>query len=273
MIPITVVIPVKNEERNLPRCLKALSRFSEIIIVDSGSSDRTKEIAYSFGATVIDFRWDGRYPKKRNWVLINRNLRHEWVLFLDADEVVNEEFCIEVVDAIMYGKYSGYWLNYTNYFMGRRLRYGVPQKKLALFKIGSGLYERIDENGWSGLDMEVHEHPIIEGDVGEIKSSIEHNDFRGLAKFIERHLDYARWEAMRCSNLRSLGEQATASLTSRQKFKYMHVGKAWYATFYFIYTYLIRRGFLDGAAGFHYAFYKAWYFHTIRLLIVEARNR
>jgi hypothetical protein len=202
-------------------------------------------------------------------VLLNQALANEWVLFLDADEFVDARFCDEVAAAIASGRHSGYWLNYTNCFLGRRLRHGVPQRKLALFKVGAGLYERIEEDSWSGLDMEVHEHPVLEGTVGEIRSQIEHNDFRGLDKFLDRHRDYAQWEARRFLQLERQSGIDNQTLTPRQRFKYRHLARWWYPWFYFLHTYVVRLGFLDGIAGFHYAFYKAWYFLSIRLMIRE----
>lgn len=271
MIPLTVVIPVKNEECNLPRCLAALGRFSEVIVVDSKSTDATLKIAQDAGVRVIDFDWDGRYPKKRNWFLLNHQFTNPWVLFLDADEFVGDGFCNEVAAAIACGNHSAFWLTYTNYFLGSRLKYGLAQRKLALFKKGKGLYEHIDEESWSALDMEIHEHPIIDGSVGEIRAPIEHNDFRGIEKFLDRHRYYARWEAHRLLLLGRGGGLVSHALTARQKFKYRNLGAWWYPGFYFVYTYFVRLGFLDGAAGFQYAFYKAWYFLTIRLLFQELR--
>jgi glycosyltransferase involved in cell wall biosynthesis len=272
-IPVTVVVPVKNEEGNLPRCLASLTRFSEVIVVDSGSTDRTEDIARSRSARFIEFHWNGRYPKKRNWVLMNHALANDWVLFLDADEFISDEFCSEVAEAVRTGDHAGYWLSYTNYFLGQRLRFGLPQRKLALFKVGTGFYEKIDEDAWSPLDMEVHEHPILAGSVGEISSPIEHNDYRGIEKFLDRHQNYARWEARRILLLDLEGPQDDGGLTSRQRFKYRFVERGWYPLFYFVYAYFVRLGFLDGAAGFQYAFYKAWYFLTIRLLVRELRER
>jgi glycosyltransferase involved in cell wall biosynthesis len=271
-IPVTVIVPVKNEERNLARCLGVLSRFAEVIVVDSGSTDRTQEIARAAGAQLLEFRWDGRYPKKRNWVLMNHALANDWVLFVDADEVVDDRFCEEVAAAIASGRHNGYWLNYTNHFLGRRLRHGVPQRKLALFRVGYGLYERIDEDSWSGLDMEVHEHPTIDGSVGEIGAPIEHNDFQGIEKFLARHRDYAHWEARRFLLLERESGIRDQKLTARQRFKYRHLESWWYPEFYFFYAYVVRLGFLDGAAGLQYAFYKARYFLTAQKMIREFRN-
>lgn len=270
-IPVTVVIPVKNEELNLPGCLARLDRFSEVVVIDSGSTDRTIDIAAASGARVIDFKWDGHYPKKRNWFLLNHTVATEWVLFLDADEYVTDEFCDHVVRAMARDNHNGYWINYTNYFLGRRLKFGVPQRKLAMFKFGAGLYERIEEMAWSSLDMEIHEHPLVSGSIGEIAAPIDHRDFRGLAKFLDRHREYAMWEASR-KLLLNVQTEPWTHLTSRQKFKYRHIESWWYSCFYFVYTYFVKLGLLDGAAGFHYAFYKAWYFLSIRLLVGELKQ-
>lgn len=270
-IPVTVVVPVKNEERNLARCLSGLSRFSEVIVVDSGSTDATQKIAREAGAKILMFVWNGKYPKKRNWVLLSQKLGNNWVLFLDADEFVTTRFCDEVNSVVSSGRHVGYWINYTNYFLGRRLRYGVPQKKLALFKVGEALYERVEEEFWTALDMEVHEHPIVNGSVGNIRNPVEHNDDRGIDKFLVRHLEYARWEARRTLALKTIDRLGEGRLTGRQKLKYRNIERWWYPGAYFFYTYIVKLGMLDGVSGFQYAVYKSWYFLTIRLLIVEIR--
>ena len=95
-IPITVIVSVKNEQLNLPNCLEKLKDFSEVIVVDSMSTDRTPEIVKEFGFQLVDFKWDGKFPKKRNWTLENINLKNDWVLFLDADEYLTGQFIKEV---------------------------------------------------------------------------------------------------------------------------------------------------------------------------------
>jgi glycosyltransferase involved in cell wall biosynthesis len=268
-LPVTVVIPVKNEERNLPRCLAALRDFRHVIIVDSGSADQTREIASRAGAQLIDFSWDGKFPKKRNWVLMNHQFSTPWVLFIDADEHVTGGFVEELRRVLPDSKVDGFWLNYTNYFLDRELKYGIPQRKLALFRVGAGLYERIDESRWSHLDMEVHEHPILLGDLGEIRARIEHRDFRGLEHFITRHNAYSSWEAHRFLQLRSQAS-ARVGLTSRQITKYRHLSKWWYAPAYFLFSYFLRLGFRDGRPGLVYNLFKMFYFVEVREKIIEA---
>jgi glycosyltransferase involved in cell wall biosynthesis len=96
LIPVTAVIPVKDEERSLPSCLAALDGFAGVVVVDSGSTDATVAIAQEAGVNVIQFRWSGGFPKKRNWVLQTFPFRTRWVLFIDADEIVTPAFKAEL---------------------------------------------------------------------------------------------------------------------------------------------------------------------------------
>jgi glycosyltransferase involved in cell wall biosynthesis len=267
-LPITVVVPVKNEAVNLPECLATLDGFTEIVVVDSTSTDGTADVARAGGATVLDFRWTGGFPKKRNWVLQSFAFTTEWVLFLDADERVTPKFKTAVASVIEKTDYVGFWLRYRNYFMGRALRYGVPQRKLALFRVGSGYFERIDDPGWSTLDMEVHEHPILKGGVGEIAAPIDHKERRGLHHFIRRHNEYSCWEARRYISLIN-DPTAWKNLMPRQKLKYRNLRRWWYAPAYFLNTYICKCGFLDGEPGLCFALIKLSYFLETRAKIIE----
>ena len=292
-----MVVPVKNEARNLPNCLARLEGFGKVLVVDSGSGDETCAIAERHGAEVLQFRWNGRFPKKRNWVLRNHTFHTDWVLFLDADEFVTEAFKAELAAAVAGSKAIGFWLNYERWFLGRPLRHGDEFNKLACFRIGAGEYERIEENQWSQLDMEIHEHPVLDGPVEEIRAPIEHNEYRGLHHYLAKHNEYASWEAERYLQLMGAGSEEQGargepvdsksgaatpakpqpspparSLTPRQQKKYRHLDKWWAAPAYFFRGYFLKRGFLDGAVGFHFAFCKAVYFYQIRLKILEKRK-
>lgn len=267
-LPVTVVIPVKNEERNLARCLDRLKRFDKIVVVDSGSTDRTREISQEHGCEFVPFRWDGHFPKKRNWFLINHPPKTPWVFFLDADEYLTDEFVDELARALAMTTHVGFRVMYSNYFLGKKLKYGVPQIKLPIFRVGSGLYERIEEDEWSVLDMEVHEHPVLEGTVGQLNTLVDHQDFKGLDAYIARHNEYASWEARRYLKLRETPE-ATAHFTAIQRRKYDSLTSWWLAPSYFLYSWIWKRGILDGWAGFVFAKMKASYFMQIRRKIRE----
>lgn len=269
-IPITVVVPVLNEALNLGRCLAELGDFEEVVVVDSGSVDETREIARGFNATIISFQWDGKFPKKRNWTLRNHEFRTDWVLFLDADEQITGEVRQELRRIVPGTRHAGFWLNYNNVFMGRRLRFGVPQKKLALFRRDAGEYERIEEESWSKLDMEIHEHPQISGSTGILKNRVVHRDFKSIAHFIDRHNEYSSWEARRYLKIREITSQPL-SLTSRQKIKYRLLSMQIFGYIYFILTYVVYLGFLDGRNGLDYATLKAGYFYQVYLKIRELK--
>ncbi len=260
MIDITVVIPAKNEASNIRQCLECLTDFREVVLVDSGSIDATVRIAEEYQAKVIAFHWNGMFPKKRNWVLRTYPFTTEWVLFLDADEVLTPEFTKSLDVAVETKEFVGYWLNYSDHFLGRHLRYGLPMKKLALFKVGSGEYERIDEEGWTSLDMEVHEHPVLKGKIGEIKEAIIHYDCKDLHTYIAKHNEYSSWEARRYIELI---DSPAGSLTTRQRMKYRFLNSLWFSPGYFCFAYFLRLGFLDGKEGFLFAVHKAYYFFSI----------
>ena len=271
-LPVTVVIPIKNEERNLGACLERLGRFAKVVVVDSGSTDGSGEVARLAGADLVDFRWNGQFPKKRNWYLRNHRIETPWVLFLDADEYVDDAFCDELARVLPSTQHAGFWINYDNWFLGRRLRHGDANRKLALFRVGTGEYERIDEDRWSHLDMEVHEHPVLQGSTGEIAARLDHRDYRGFDHWLRKHNEYSTWEAHRIALLRGAGNAVSGDLTPRQRKKYGNIGKPWLPIAYFLHMYLAKRGFLDGYAGFAYALAKSVYFWEIGVKVGELES-
>lgn len=269
-VPVTVVIPVKNEERNLPTCLDRVRGFAEVVVVDSGSTDRTAVIARDAGATVLQFEWDGGFPKKRNWVLRTHSFKTPWVLFLDADEYLTPAFTAELRHMLPTTRHAGFWVRYSNVFMGRELRFGAAMTKLSLIRVGAGEYERIDERAWSSLDMEVHEHPVLVGTIGWLTARVEHNDYKGLRSYIDRHNEYSSWEAARFTRLAGTPD-AWKNFTPTQRRKYRSLDSWWLAPSYFLYCYFWKQGFRDGFAGFAFAMMKAIYLFQTRLKIVELR--
>jgi glycosyltransferase involved in cell wall biosynthesis len=272
MLDLTIVIPAKNESINLPGCLASIGRdfAREVVLVDSGSTDDTRAIAAAGGARVIDFAWNGRFPKKRNWFLRTHPPTTTWVLFLDADEYLTPAFKEEVTAALSRADGNvGYWLHYTIYFMGRPLKGGYPLQKLALFKVGAGEYERIDEDRWSHLDMEIHEHPVLSGPTGVIKSKIDHRDFRDLHHYMAKHNEYASWEAARY--LKAVGDPViSGSWTLKQRLKYRLMRSVLIGPVYFLGSFFAMGGFRDGARGFAFALLKMSYFTQIYCRIGEA---
>ena len=262
---LTIVIPVKNEEKNLPGCLENVKAFKHVVIVDSGSTDRTLEIAAEYGREVVQFRWDGKFPKKRNWLLRNYAFKTPWVMFLDADERLMPEFCAEVELVLPETDCDAFICLYDNWFMGRMLRHGDTMRKTAILRLGAGEYERIEEDAWSHLDMEIHEHIQVKGRIGVIKSHLEHHDKRSLESYYKKHEEYANWEANRYKALKG----DFSRLTERQRTKYSLITKWWFGLAYFCACYFLKFGMLDGKPGYVFAHGKWKYFANIRKKIKD----
>lgn len=269
-LDLTIVIPVLNEAGHLGGCLDAIgSGFArKVVILDSGSTDETRQLARRPGVDWLDFRWNGRFPKKRNWYLREHPPETRWVLFLDADEFLTPDFKQELRRVLPDTGYVGFWLRYSVYFLERKLKGGYPMKKLALFRVGAGEYERIDEDHWSSLDMEVHEHPVLTGPIGSIRSKIDHRDMRGIGPYMAKHAEYASWEAARF--LKGAGDTAVrARWTWKQKLKYRLMRTPSAGIVYFFGSYLLFGGWMDGSAGFAFALLKMSYFTQIYCRIRE----
>ena len=131
---LTVIIPVYNEEVNLPECLACLTEIKHKVIVDSGSTDRTQEIARAAGCQILNFKWDGHFPKKRNWAMRNCGVMTPWVMFLDADERMTDAVKRELLETLPQTKHDCFRVVLDNWFMGRMLRHGDPMQKTAIVR-------------------------------------------------------------------------------------------------------------------------------------------
>jgi glycosyltransferase involved in cell wall biosynthesis len=273
-LDLTIVIPVRNEEKNLPGCLEAVGHnlARRVVVIDSGSTDRTREITLQHKAEFVDFVWNGKFPKKRNWFLRNHVLDTKWVMFLDADEYLTEDFKKELRENLSRDNKAGYWLKYTIYFMGKKLKGGYPLKKLALFQVGAGEYEEVKEDRWSNLDMEVHEHPILKGETGLIKSKIDHHDFRGITHYVNKHSEYAAWEAQRFVKL-ARDVQVTAEWSWKQRAKYYLMRSVLIGPVFFFGSFFLLGGFRDGVRGLAFAILKMSYFNQVYCKIRELNEK
>ena len=194
----------------------------------------------------------------------------DWVFFLDADEILTMSVKKEIASSLANSLHQGYILSYNNYFLGKRLRGGYPLRKLALFRVGEVEYEYIAENNWSKCDMEVHEHPIASGSVGRIRNKIDHRDFRGIDNYVEKHNQYASWEANRLfyiANNSSIRE----NWTLKQHIKYNIIAAPWGGLVFFFLSYFGMGGWRDGRIGFAFSLLKASYFTQIACRLSELK--
>jgi len=269
-LPITVIIPVRNEAHNLARCLSPLAGVGEIFVVDSQSSDGTVAIAESFGATVIQFHYRGGWPKKRQWAMDSLEIAHDWILLLDADEVVTPPLAEEIRHAIQRTDVAGYRIRLEIRFLGRTLRHcDASFWKLALFRKGRAHYEcRLKDQNRSMADMEVHEHIVVDGPTAELHHALVHHNVESLSRYIEKHNEYSNWEARVLLEQADDSGEMKASLFGNQAQRRRWLKKKLYRlpgspVLLFLYRYIARLGFMDGVPGMIYCGMQAvQMFHT-----------
>ncbi len=168
MIPVSVVVMTRNEAANLPHCLAALDRFAEVFVADSPGDDGTADIARAWGARVVPFVWDGRPPRKKQWCLDHLPFAHEWVFFVDADEAPTAALAEEVAALMAAGpRAAGYWVTGRPVFLGRTLRFGAVNRKLALFDRTRARFPDVDDRDVPAMwEVEGHYQPVVDGPLG-----------------------------------------------------------------------------------------------------------
>ena len=223
-LPLSVAIISFNEENNISRCLEALRDLAtEIIVVDSHSTDRTVEIARGLGARVITEEWKGHIGQKNSAL---EKCSCEWILSIDCDEVVSPELKESIRRTVLQGSAEGYKLNRKTFFLGRWIEHAwYPDWKVRLIRNGTGR--------WSGFDP--HDRLTVPGSVGKLDGDLYHYSFRDLRDCLERTIRYAANEAG--SYYREDRRASIVNLLVNP----LHG---------FFKHYLIKRGFLDGLHGF-----------------------
>lgn len=253
-MPLTVIVLTFNESTHIARCLNNVVGWAKaVFVLDSHSTDDTAALAEHLGAKVFYRNFDN-YAAQRNHAIQALPIETEWVLFLDADEYLEEALKKEISNLLEQPTVpcDGYYLKRKFYFMGRWIRYGgyYPTWLLRLFKRGHARCER-----------EVNEHIQVEGSIGYLQGDFVDHNLKGFGEWLNKHNKYASMEAEQLSG------------------PFLHAGKLWGGTqaerkqwirtriwnrllpplvrpfLYFCYRYFARLGFLDGKVGFIYHFF------------------
>ncbi len=272
-VPLSVIIPTRDEERNLRETLSTVVDWADqVFVFDSFSVDRTLEIARQFKVDIVQRRFDN-FASHKNWALDHLPIRNQWILLLDADERLTRDARDEIA-AIVCGGASpnGYYIARKTYFMGQWIRHGgmFPDWQLRLLRRGKGRYE----------DRIVHEHIVIDGTTAHLRNALEHNDFKGLERWFDRHNQYSSMEAVEVRRLLEgdSSKRIRGSLFSRgpertrkiKEFAYRYLPAR--ALWVFIWMYLVRGGFLDGRIGFRYCILRAFVDYQISLKVIELHS-
>jgi glycosyltransferase involved in cell wall biosynthesis len=278
-LSVTVLVPAKDEELNIGRCLMSLTPAARIIVVDSESVDSTLAIARAHGAEIVNFSYSGGYPKKRQWALDNLEIKTPWTMLVDADEQITPELWTEITAVLDSSDCEAYLICKGFHFMGRRFRFGgFSHSAIILFRTGHARFEQTAGNIPNGQDMEVHERMMVDGRIGRLNHPLLHNDYKGLQAYLDRHNKYSTWEAgIRVNYLKTgtWGEQTIkpSGLGDSQSFRRFiksfimrFPGEPW---LWFLYHYFVRAGFLEGRRGFIAASIRKAYIEQVRAKIFE----
>ncbi len=274
---ICAIILTKNEEIHLGRVLKQISKLIDhILIVDSGSIDNTVEIAKSYNCEIISKKWKN-YATQFNYAVEYVKTKYNWILRIDADEYFeNLEEIVTVLNKIYSSEYSninGISLNRTIEFLGHSMKYGgiFPIQVIRLFRSKYGLCE----NRW------MDEHIIVEGKIIHENVMIIDNNEMGLEFWLEKHIGYAKREAVDMlfieygftsqNKFLKNGIEARKKRILKENF-YSKLPLFIRPIIYFVYRYIVRLGFLDGKMGFNYHFFHAlWYRLLVDLFIYKVK--
>lgn len=227
-LPISVCMMCLNEERHMPKVLARVSDFAEWIVLDTGSTDRTAEIAREHGATVRPAQWEGfSLTRRRHFAMATQ----PWILWMDADEEVTEEMVTELRALFAKGpKHAAYRINRVMFFENRWIRHGdwYPDRVIRLFRA----------DVWTLPIREVHESVEIDGSVGDLQSDLPHYSYTNWADRKQRLLKYSElWAKQEIAKGRDC-------LPLEGELR---------ATWRFLRGYFLKLGLLDGKTGLRIA--------------------
>lgn len=243
---ISAIILAKNEEQKIERAVRALSFCDEVIVIDDDSTDKTIDSAKKAGATVFAHSKKNEFAGQRNWAM--EQARNEWVLYIDADEVVGENLKQEIISLPSTNLPVSYAIPRRDFFWNTELKHGETKKArnqgiVRLIKKGSGV--------WTGA---VHETFTSSGSVGRLGAFLDHYSHDSLSSFIQ---DINIYSTLRAEELAREGKKI-----SPIELIIIPFGK-------FFYTYFILLGFLDGPAGFVYSFVMSFHSFLVRAKLVS----
>jgi glycosyltransferase involved in cell wall biosynthesis len=270
-VQVSVVVLTCNEELNIRQCLGSTGWADQVVIVDSGSTDRTIDIARSLGAQVVEQSWLG-FSAQREYALRLTELRHDWVYFVDADEWVSAELADEIATRLREPTCAGFAQRFRLVFQGTWIRHCGWYRN-------SWIVRLVDRRFTSYDDSVVGERAHVAGSIGRLRNDLVDQDHKGLASWLRKHVAYAELEAQRrecraslLRRLRSLRIRDSTRPLARAVLKdviFPSVPARPIALF--IYMYLVRLGLLDGKAGLRFCFFHAWYEASVSALRMTSR--
>ena len=269
---ISVLVLTRNEEQDLPGCLRSVAWSDDVHVFDSFSTDRTVEIAQAHGAHVTQRVFDS-YARQRNAALTLVNYRHPWLLVLDADERANAAMVQSVLERVRSAPEAtgAFRLRRRDYFMGRWLKHAQT----------TPLYIRVLRLGRTRFERDINEVVEVDGDIVDLPDAyFDHFPFsKGISHWVAKHNSYSSAEATIVAQSAFLGEKSWKKALFAADFNEKHAARK--AVFYSLpgrpllrwaYLMFYRGGVLDGRAGFVYSTLQAFYEWLIVLKTAEVRS-
>ncbi len=267
---VTVIVLAKNEAANLPRCLSALGFASDVVVVDDYSDDETAVVSERFGARVCSHRF-ANFADQRNWAMDKANIRTEWVLHLDADEVVTPQLEADILEAIDGARpeQAGYYLCFKTIFQGQWLRFSSTYPVWILRLVKKGKVRYVPRGHGEGFEAD--------GELSQLSTPFLHYNFsKGLTEWFAKHNRYSDREAeaiLNSDDRVSIRELLTSDPVRRRKamkrLSWRLPLRPWIK---FFYTYFGRLGILDRRAGLTYCTLQAFYEYMICVKVRELRH-
>jgi glycosyltransferase involved in cell wall biosynthesis len=269
MSSVSVLILTKNEEQDLPGCIRSVSWSDDIVVYDSFSTDRTQEIAQDRGAKFVQRSFDN-WSSHQNWGLRNIEFLHSWIFYIDADERLTPEAAAELqsIAGNPDPKFVAYRICRRDFFQGSLLRYVQT----------SPFYIRFFRPEFVHYQRLVNPITVVDGAVGDLQHPLDHYPFsKGLGHWFARHNSYSSLEAQQILQNRTSQEPFSLSAAflerdfNRRRF---HQKELFYRLparplIKFLLLYFLKRGFLDGRPGFNYALLQSIYEVMIVLKVHE----
>jgi glycosyltransferase involved in cell wall biosynthesis len=264
---ISVLVLTLNEESNIRPCLESASWSDDIVVLDSFSKDRTTEIASQLGARIFQRKFDN-WAAHQNWAMQSIDFKHEWVLYIDADERVTPALKQEI-SSISTDKSNtkvAFYLGRKNYFLGKWIKHAMPPSHIMrFFKPINIRFERL-----------VNPTPVIDGQFGYLQNYLEHYNFsKGIYEWIEKHNKYSSMEAIEGIKVIKGETGISPSLFNkdpsirRMALKQLSFKAPLRPLLKFLYMYFFKKGLLDGAAGFTYCILQSFYEYMIVVKMKE----
>ncbi len=275
-VPLSVVVLTRDEEANIARCLASVQWADQVVVVDSGSADRTVPLARSLGADVIEQAWLG-FSAQREFALRRPEIRHDWVYFVDADEWVSPQLAGEIAVRLgTPGCCAAFAHRLRLVFMNTWIRHCGWYRGSWVVRLADRRHTKYDGSL-------VGERAQVDGPVGRLAHDIVDEDRKGLATWLHKHVRYAELERQgrgtpaplreRVRRLRSRDQADTRPLVRVILKDLVFPAVPAKPLAMFVYMYVIRLGLLDGRAGLRFCFYHAWYQATVDSLGAEAALR